>query len=321
MGKDYTATGAKKWLITVGGFVLFVIIVVGIFLMIPANTKGMTETLASSTENFFIVKDENEEKYDNFATKITSTSELSFYSNELNLTKILNQNIYDVEYFYNNYMIFAKKNNTLSSNYKTIQSNISKAQKYKNKFIKTINETLSLEEVGLTVLHEKIIVFRENFYNYINCYQKAFVALSKCYDKCFEDSFIKNKASKYFLMTTNDFLSCIVENYKETIESDQSGLINQATYRYNAKIRIQKLDNFLSIYNPEGSIEIQNYAYNPGIQNRYEKIERFFTVYKEKDFKKIISSINYDGTITNPYSGVEDTEYLYSAAVNYLKVS
>ena len=323
MGKDYTATGAKKWLITVGGFVLFVIIVVGIFLMIPANTKGMTETLASSTENFFIVKDESEEKYDNFATKITSASELSFYSSELNFTKILNQNIYDVEYFYNNYMIFAKKNNTLSSNYKTIQSNISKAQKYKNKFIKTINETLSLEDVGLTVLHEKMIVFRENFYNYINCYQKAFVALSKCYDKCFEDSFSKNNASKYILQATNDYLSSIVEDFNLVVENDKSGMINQATYQFNNQMinRIIFLDNFVSTYIPEyASTEIQNYIYDNSIQEKYSKIERFFEVYNEKDFKAIVASIDSAGVITKTYSGVEDTEGLYSTVKSFLKV-
>lgn len=320
MGKDYTATGAKKWLITVGGFVLFVIIVVAIFLMIPANTKGMTETLASNTENFFIVKDGSETKYDEFKTKITTgTSGISFYLTELNDCKTLNESIYRIENFYNNYMLFAKKNNTLSSNYKTIQNNISKAQKYKKNMEKTISETLNLSEPGQTVLHEKMIVFRENFYNYANSYLKAFTALNKCYQKCFDESFSKNKASDYILTEANDYLYCIVENYQKTIESDISGYVNSATYVYTEHQRIYKLKQVTQSYlTSPSTTDIGNYTLTSSVQQKYSKIEKFFEVYKEKDFKAIIASINSAGNITKTYD-VEDSENLYSTVKTFLK--
>lgn len=322
MGKDYTATGAKKWLIMVGAFVLFVIIVVAIFLLIPANTKSMTDSLASSTKNFFIVNDESEEKYDEFATKITTgTSGISFYSTELNDCKTLNESIYRIENFYNNYMLFAKKNNTLSSNYKTIQNNISKAQKYKKNMEKTISETLSLSEPGQTVLHEKMIVFRENFYNYANSYLKAFTALNKCYQKCFDESFSKNKASDYILTAANDYLYCIVEDYQKTIESDKSGYVNSATYVYTdtEHQRIYKLKQVTQSYlTSPSTTDIGNYTLTPSVQEKYSKIEKFFGVYKEKDFKAIIASIDSAGNITKTYD-VEDSENLYSTVKTFLK--
>ena len=63
--------------------------------------------------------------------------------------------------------------------------------------------------------------------------------------------------------------------------------------------------------------EISRYLYSEDLQLSYAKVDNFFKVYKQNDFKNMINAIYVTG-LTNPYNSVEDNDGLFENAKTFL---
>lgn len=316
MAKDYKASGAKKWLILFSFFMLVAVVVVGVILFIPANTYSMIESLQENEENFLFEDEKDKIHFENFTTKITSNATLSYYSNEIQNVEILVQSMSEVLGFYNDYLVFAKNNKTLSNSTKSINKYIANAKDLKKTIASLLEETEKLEVNSDTYLKNSWIDFRKNFTNYLENYYRLYISLSKCYENCFDESFNKNTASSTILGATNDYISVIISDYKILNTNDKKGSTTQGSYSYNSGNKINCFKLFVQNYLVNKS-EILQYLYTASIQTKYEKIGKFFTVYNEMDFKNVIKNIN-DSGISNPYTDVSDEENVFAIVKNFL---
>lgn len=318
MAKEYSATGAKKWLVLVGVVVLIAICIVAIVLAIPANTYSMIESLEQS-EQTYLLKDANEKKnYSTFRSKVNSNAQTRYYNQELIDVETLSTSMSVVLKYYSDFMVFANSNKVMSSNYKKIRSNISKAGKYQDKIDKILEDASKLEGSSVTLLQNSMIDFRKEFCEYVNSYYNAFVSLNNCYQGCFGESYSNNAASTQILNAVNDYIYTIVNDYKVLISSDRKGETNSSNYSYKSRYKIYYLNKFVNEYIADRS-EIRNYMFNETTQAKYEKINRFFSLYNEKDFTQLIITINQSGvqktygTITN-----DPDSLVYKEVKNFL---
>lgn len=314
--KDYKAGGAKKWLIIFGVLILIAVVVVAVVLLIPANTYSMIEALQENEEHFFLTDEKEQNDFNEFTLKITSNETLTYYTDEINNVKIISQSMADILGYYNDYFVFAKKNKTLSSNTKIINKYITTANKVQKNMDNLLENTKKLDNDAVSYLKNSWIDFRKEFNKYIEAYYKMFASLSKCYKNCFDTSYSKNTASIRILDTANDYVYCIMSDYKIIINNDKKDRIEQGNYAYTSTPKITWFKAFVNKCVVNTS-EISRYLYSEDLQLSYAKINDFFKVYRENDFKNMINAISATG-LTNPYSSIEDNDGLFETAKNFL---
>lgn len=316
--KEYSAGGAKKWLVIVGVVVLIGIIITAIVLSIPANTYSMVTALQTNQQNFFLNDKTDEQNYDSFASKISSNGTISYYSQEVGDVKVLTQSMEVVLDFYNNYMAFAKNNDTLKDNYKTIKNNLQGAIKNQNDMNEIIENSLKLTEVSGSYLQNAWIDFRKEYYQFLNNYQVAFNSLSQCYEKCFGQSLSNNIASKTILNTVNDYMDVFAKDIKVLISTNSKGDVSQSSYSYKSHGKVVDFSNFVSTYIARNS-QMTSYMFDETLQVKYEKINQFFSLYGEKNFFNVIDSISNDKyQVTKTYENVVDENGVYSLVKQFI---
>ena len=314
--KDYKAGGAKKWLIILGILVLIAVVIVAVVLLIPANTYSMIEALQENEEHFFLTDEKEHSDFDEFTLKITSNASLSYYTEEINNVEVISQGMASVLSYYNDYFVFAKKNKTLSSNTKTINKYITTTNKVQKNIDNLLENTKKLNNDSVSYLKNSWIDFRKEFNKYIEAYYKMFASLSKCYKNCFDTSYSKNAASMRILDTANDYIYCIMSDYKIISNNDKKDRIEQGNYAYSSTPKITWFKAFVDkcVVNTN---EISRYLYSEDLQLSYAKVDNFFKVYKQNDFKNMINAIYVTG-LTNPYNSVEDNDGLFENAKTFL---
>ena len=315
MAKDYSAGGAKKWLIIVGVIVLVAILIVAIVLMIPANTYSMIGSLKESEQTYFLKDDDERASYSKFVSKINSNNQTSYYYQEVKDIQSLSNSMSIVLGYYNDFIVFAKNNSVMSKNYKKIKNNITKAEKYQKNMDKIINNASNYESSSYTLIQNAMIDFRKEFESYMECYQNAIISLNNVYQGCFDVSYSNNTASKNILNAVNDYIYSIVNDYKVLVSSDRKGS-STSSYSYKSRYKISYFGNFVDDFLTNTN-DIRNYMFNSSLQTKYEKIERFFTLYGEKDFKQLIATINNSG-VQKTYTGIVDEDSVYSTVKNFL---
>lgn len=314
--KDYKASGAKKWLVIFGILVLIAVIVVGIVLFIPANTYSMIEALQENEAHFLMKDTEEQNDFNEFTIKLKSSEALSYYTEEINNVLVITDSLSDVLSFYNNYMVFAKSNKTLSSNTKSINKYISEANKIQKNIDNLLVETKKLDTEATSYLKNAWIDFRKEFVKYMDNYYKMFTSLYKCYQGCFDLSYSNNAASKRILNAVNDYVYCIMMDYKSVSANDKKDSLYQGNYSYTSSPKITWFKAFVDKCVVDNT-EITTYLYTPSLQSDYAKYDTFFTTYKENDFRRMIKAIN-STDLTNPYGNVEDDANLFEAAKDFL---
>lgn len=323
--KDYKAGGVKKWLIGFGVLVLIAVVIIGIVIFIPANTYSMIGALQENEEHFFL-QDTNKNKYEEFTSKIKDTStisdgdensgDISYYSDEIDDVKMISEGLHNILSFYNNYIVFAKNNKTLSSNTKSINNFISEANSIQENMNNIIDQTKILEVKSSSYLKNSWIDFRKEFNKYVENYYKMFLSLSECYKECFDVSFSQNSASQRILDAANDYVYCIMNDYKIVVNNDKKDNIIQGSYSYVSHTKVVLFKNFVDKCIVDNT-EITKYIYDEPTQEKYNNLDKFFRVYKETDFKKLISSAKND-QILNTYTDVSDNNNLFEVAKNFL---
>lgn len=310
--------GAKKWLKVLGALVFVAVVVVAVILLIPANTYSMIEALQANEKTFLLKDASYQIKYDDFANKIKTNDVLDYYSDEVDDVLIISQTMSEILTYYNEYMVFAEDNDTLSKNYKIINKNIKSADKIQKNIEIILDDALKLDDESTSYLQNSWIDFRIEFKNYLECYYNIFVSLNNCYQGCFEESITNNKASKYILNTINDYVYCIVNDFKVIISIDEKGDVSIGNYLYNSKGKVNHFENFVDKYIVDNT-QIIEYQYDTLIINKFEKIEKFFTIYNETNFTEIINSISpVTNEITKTYPEITDTEGLYTTVKIFL---
>ncbi len=314
--KDYKASGAKKWLIIFGILVLIAIVVVAVVLLIPANTYSMIEALQEN-ESHFLLKDTKEKNdFNEFTLKIKGSTTLNYYTQEIEDVEIVVNNMSSILSFYNDYMVFANQNKVLSSNTKSINKCISNANNIQKNIDKLLENTKKLEDDSTSYLKNAWIDFRKELNKYIENYYKMFLSLSKCYQGCFNVSYTQNNASTKILNAANDYIYCIMSDYKVIINNDRKDNIVGGGYAYVSAPKINWFNAFVQNCIVDNA-EITQYLYTPSLQTSYKKLDEFFKVYKELDFKKMIGAINTAG-LNNPYKNVSDPSSTFAAAKKFL---
>lgn len=316
-GKGYS-TGNKKWLIAFGVLVLIAVIVVVILLVIPANTYSMVETLQTASTSTFLINDTEKNNYNDFKSKISGNSLINYYSQEMNDTIILTESLTDVVIYYNQFMVFAEDNDVLKENYKVVKDNLEEAFNDQKEMDNILSEVSKLADTSASYLQNAMVDFRTNYYHWLDNYKDAISGLSKCYQGCFKGSITNNKASTIILNTVNDFINVITNDFKLLVSSDVKADISSSNYNYSSHGKILYFESFVDAY-LNNNYEINNYLFKADLQDKYQKISDFFTLYNETNFYEIINSISNSSNypITKTYD-VEDGEGLYDGVKEFL---
>ncbi len=316
--KVYT-TGNKKWLVILGVLVFLVIAVVIILMVIPANTSGMIETLQTTADTSFLKNQDERDKYEDFQNKIKNNSIVKYYSEEMSDIIIISDTLSDVMVYYNDFIAFADQNNVMKDNYKGIDESLKNAQENQKNLNNILTEIARLTETAASYLQNAMIDLRTEYYNWLNNYQQALERLSKCYEGCFKESVTSNLASTTILNTINDYVDVIKDEFKVIVSSDVKSNLSSSNYNYKSHNTVLYFESFVDNYISNKS-EIRNYTFDKTIQEKYEKISKFFELYEENNFYEVLASISSssDGVISKVYSGVNDKEGLYNTVKDFL---
>lgn len=312
---DYSV-GNKKWLYVVGALVLLAIIAVIIVICIPGNTFSTIEVLHSNATTSFLNED-NKAENNNYSI-LTGKYSISVteYGQEILDVQSLSQTINHVLDFYDEYLVFADDNSVLTKHYKNIKSSLNKASKIQDNLNYQINRINTLENESDTFQRNAWIDFRIEFVNWLTSMQSAINKLNLCWDGCYQLSYSKNIASDLVLDAVDDYIQVILNNYNELIQNDKKST-KLSSYNYTIA---GKIKDFRSFVNKElGTREFQNYYYVEDSQNFYQNfyndVAKFYDLYEQDNFQKVINSINYEGEITEKFEDIESgslTVYTYT---------
>lgn len=312
--KDYKASGAKKWLIIVGVLVLIAIIVVVIVISVPANTYSAVERLKQFSQSSFLESDNEKVKYNDVEEKISSST-VDYYGQELQDIEVLSESINNVLDYYDEFLVLATDNKTLSKNYKTIKNNLGNAIEYQQNLVGYMDEILNLSNNADSHLRNLWIDFRVTYTDYIDCMANVIQALNNCYQGCFINNLSNNLASTIILNTIDDYLTVVVEDFNTIVNVDKKNTTIK-DYSYTSHGKITKFGDFVDSYIVNDS-DIVKYYFNESLQTSYQKINSFFELYNKENFVQIIQSIINSGEITLTFQQ-EDTENVYQSVKDFI---
>lgn len=313
--KDYKVGSPKKWLIAIGILVLIAIIVVIIVLCVPGNTYSAVERLRKASQTSFLRSQTEQANYARFRQKIGATVTLGYYAIELEDIQTTVEATNKVIDFYDDYLVLATDNKTLSRNYKTIRNNFEDAQEAQEDMNGFIADGLNLQDNSETYLKNIYIDFRESYVDYISSMTKAIDALSNCYQGCFIDNLSNNLASTLILNSVDNYLTVITGDYAELIDKDVKGG-NFDSYEYETTGKITAYSEFVDSYILNRQ-EIVEYNFTASLQDKYQTINSFFEVFAQTDFVSVIDSIDDELNITKTFE-VEDSSGIYDTVKTFL---
>lgn len=313
--KDYKVGSPKKWLVAIGILVLIAIIVVIIVLCVPGNTYSAVERLRKASQTSFLRSQTEQANYARFRQKIGATVTLGYYAIELEDIQTTVEATNKVIDFYDDYLVLATDNKTLSRNYKTIRNNFEDAQEAQEDMNGFIADGLNLQDNSETYLKNIYIDFRESYVDYISSMTKAIDALSNCYQGCFIDNLSNNLASTLILNSVDNYLTVITGDYAELVDKDVKGG-NFDSYEYETTGKITAYSEFVDSYILNRQ-EIVEYNFNTSLQDKYQTINSFFEVFAQTDFVSVIDSIDDELNITKTFE-VEDSSGIYDTVKTFL---
>ena len=298
--KDYT-TGSRKWLIILSVLVLVAIIAVVIVLLVPGNTYSMVEVLHSHSTTSFL-NENNRSEQENYSALLQDMSnEVTSYMQEMRDVETLSQTINVILKFYDEYIVFAQDNGTLTQNYKSIKSNLNKASRLQDDMNEEIVTLISLSDNSDTYQRNAWIDLRVIYVDWLESMQNAITRLNTCYQNCFDPSLTNNTASTLVLNAVDDYISVITDDFNDLIENDQkSNSIESYNYTMNGRIKL-----FEAFVNARlTSTNFVNYIFYQRIKNFYDDVNQFYTVYSQEDFKYLLDSIAPNGAFTENFDDV-----------------
>lgn len=313
--KDYKVGSPKKWLVAIGILVLIAIIVVIIVLCVPGNTYSAVERLRKASQTSFLRSQTEQANYARFRQKIGATVTLGYYAIELEDIQTTVEATNKVIDFYDDYLVLATDNKTLSRNYKTIRNNFENAQEAQEDMNGFIADGLNLQDNSETYLKNIYIDFRGAYVDYMTSMTKAIDALSNCYQGCFIDNLSNNLASTLILNSVDNYLTVITGDYAELVDKDVKGG-NFDSYEYETTGKITAYSEFVDSYILNRQ-EIVEYNFNTSLQDKYQTINSFFEVFAQTDFVSVIDSIDDELNITKTFE-VEDSSGIYDTVKTFL---
>ena len=298
--KDYT-TGSRKWLIVLSVLVLIAIIAVVIVLLVPGNTYSMVEVLHSHSTTSFLNENNRSEQENYSALMQDMSNEVTSYMQEIRDVETLSQTINVILKFYDEYIVFAQDNGTLTRNYKSIRSSLNRASRLQEDMNEEIVTIISLSENSDTYKRNSWIDLRVIYVDWLENMQNAITRLNTCYQNCFDPSLTNNTASTLVLNAVDDYISVITDDFNDLIENDQkSSSIESYNYTMNGRIKL-----FEAFVNARlTSTNFVNYIFYQRIKNFYDDVDQFYTVYSQEDFKYLLDSIAPNGAFTENFDDV-----------------
>lgn len=298
--KDYT-TGSRKWLIVLSVLVLIAIIAVVIVLLVPGNTYSMVEVLHSHSTTSFLNENNRSEQENYSALMQDMSNEVTSYMQEIRDVETLSQTINIILKFYDEYIVFAQDNGTLTRNYKSIRSSLNRASRLQEDMNEEIVTIISLSENSDTYKRNSWIDLRVIYVDWLENMQNAITRLNTCYQNCFDPSLTNNTASTLVLNAVDDYISVITDDFNDLIENDQkSSSIESYNYTMNGRIKL-----FEAFVNARlTSTNFVNYIFYQRIKNFYDDVNQFYTVYSQEDFKYLLDSIAPNGAFTENFDDV-----------------
>lgn len=298
--KDYT-TGSRKWLIVLSVLVLIAIIAVVIVLLVPGNTYSMVEVLHSHSTTSFLNVDNTSERENYDKLKAEFDIAVTGYKQEVEDIETLSQTINVILKFYDEYIVFAQDNGTLTRNYKSIKSSLNRASRLQEDMNEEIVTLISLSDNSDTYQRNAWIDLRVIYVDWLESMQNAITRLNTCYQNCFDPSLTNNTASTLVLNAVDDYISVITDDFNDLIENDQkSSSIESYNYTMNGRIKL-----FEAFVNARlTSTNFVNYIFYQRIKNFYDDVNQFYTVYSQEDFKYLLDSIAPNGAFTENFDDV-----------------
>ena len=260
-----------------------------------------------------------------FREKISSSAVVRYSSEFYHIEDTANAIDIVLDY-YNESLVFAKDNQKLKNNYKPIKEGLQKSREYQKKMNKIIAKTNKFTDSSSTYLQGAIVDYRKAYVGYLNSCRRAINGLEKAYAGSQGVVLYNNPATALILSTVSDYLDVIVDQYKQLVKVDVKGG-NIMTYeeKYKELGLKAKVEFFTDFVENKVKNEIREeshlYYFNQTYQAKYEKLNKFFEVYQEKDVKPLIESIkthNAQSSITKAYTGIVDNENLFAYMADFL---
>ncbi len=323
-GKDYSTGNGKRWLVAVGLVVLVAIIVVVILLCIPPNTYNAIETLNRSAQTTFLKNEQEDADLRVFSQKLKDNQRLHVYTSELDDVRIIAESVSDILDFYNSSLVFASSNKNFKKNYKPIKNNLNSAKSSQKKLASILND---LTEVAVTssstttALSNGMIDFRREFVKWLKYNRSAISALGKSYTGSMGNILENNEASKIIINATNDYLDVLVLQLEKVAGEDKKDNSTD-DYNYVSSSVVRAFENFVDTYLTNvNSGDITSYYFDSNVQAKYEKTNKFTSLYKEDNYQKIIASAKVsEGKILFDYAfdNVSDPDGVYAQVKEFL---
>ena len=322
--KGYKAGNGKKWLYGFGVLALIAIVIVIIVISIPPNTDRAMQLLNKASTNSFLMSPTEKTNYDQFEQKVADSPKVNNYltvmPKEMADVQTLSMALADVLEFYNDYLLYAQENSNFNKNYKKIKNGIEDAlENQTNLNIILNNVKTNLSENSSTYLQNAWIDFRNEYVNWLGNYYKTIEGLNNVYTGSLGNVTANNLASKTILNATTDYVEVLYNDFKQLADSDAKNP-NASTYNYNLEGKVQAFDDFVDYYIVNDS-EIKGYYFSTDVQDKFEKIDKYFALYNEKDMTAAIDSIKLvssKAVVTKTYTGVEDNENVYRNVCAFL---
>ncbi len=318
--KEYSAGGAKKWLIIIGGVALVAILIVVILMAIPPNTYNAVQTLYRTTNSSFLVSKSERNEYDIYENRIFNTPELNYYSTEVEDTRNLADSVTKVLNFYTNYLAFADSNKNLKKNYKIIKNNLNEANEHKENIMSLINEANHLDDTAITYMQNMVVDIRSEFIAWLKSNAMAFKGLGDGCIGSLGQTVENNLAFQISTSAVADSLNVVIKDFDSLAEKDKKGSLRQ-DYLFEITTKINYFGHVVDQYLVNKG-DINNYYFDKIISNKYQLIYKFYSVYHEENFENVIASVqsvaggNY--SFDKIYENVNDEENVYDALKAYL---
>lgn len=311
----------KKWLIIIAILVLIAIIAVTIILCLPGNPKSAIQALQKDNENNIFADRATIQSYDSFESKIKNS--VSQYSDEVADVQIFIGDVAVVVDKYNDLVLFFQENENFYDNYKPVTENLTQLQNTKNSIIGELkNVESNLNEGSKDFLRASWINMRAMVSEMTQQYLNAFISLNQIFVGSYS-GIEQNLASQTFFKTINDYLVVINDSFKDLCKEDTLSDSLQ-DYSYDFSAVMDSFNNFIAkLQTKENSFEYDfvNYYFNETVSANYQKINEFYTLYKQDSFVDVIKSAkeeNKNITFTKTFDNVEDTNGVYTSLKSYL---
>ena len=315
--KDNQSNGnGKRWVTFIAILVLIAIIVVLIVIFIPANTSDAKRILNDVSSSSYLDDEDEKSAYQAVGEKLSSSTK-SYYMTEYNDILLLSEGISDVLQFYDDYLVFAKDNKVLSSNYKTIRNNLNRVKSSKedlNELVATVN---SLEEDSDSYIKNLWIDFRGEYVNWLESNAKAISALNNCYQGCFDNTLSNNLASSTILTTVDNYLTSIINKFNAIIDVDKKNTLDDV-YSYSISGQIRGFSRFVNSYIVD-TTDIVCYNFETTYQGKYNLINQFCETFAESDLIVLIDSMDAEGNITKTYETTDMQTTIFEITKSFIE--